>query len=415
MRIGLLSQWYAPEPVTIPAVLAGELSRRGHSVRVLTGFPNFPAGRLYEGFRIAWRQDSEVSGVKIRRTALFPSHGRSGAGRIVNYGTFAITSLAFGVKWFDGIDALWVYNSPPTVGLPTWFIKSRYRPRVVMHVMDMWPESLQASGFVSSAVKLPLVRWGIDRWLSMTYRVADSMACTSRAQIELLAQRGVPRSKLSYVPIWVDETIFHPLDRDRELAESLGLGGKTVLLYAGAIGEPQGLDVLVDACARLKDDPTFHCVVAGSGVAESRLRDRVLFEQISNISFLGRWPMSDMTRLMSIGDIHFVSLRADPLAQLAMPSKLPATLACGKPVIVSAQGDAAKVVERAGAGWTCAPGDARQLEAAIRSAVSASPSTLGMMGQRARQAYRSEFALASAVDRLEQLLSGGNLEGAHVA
>ena len=415
MRIGLLSQWYAPEPVTIPAVLAGELSRRGHTIRVLTGFPNFPAGRLYEGYHMAWRQDSEVSGVRIRRTALLPSHGRSGAGRMVNFGTFAITSFAFGTKWFDGIDGLWVYNSPPTVGLPTWFIKFRYRPRVVMHVMDIWPESLQASGFGGSAIKLPVVRWGIDKWLSMTYRVADSVACTSRAQIELLTQRGVPRNKLSYVPIWVDETVFYPLDRDQELAESLGVGGKTVLLYAGAIGEPQGLDVLVEACARLKDDPTFHCVVAGSGVAESRLRDRVLLEQITNISFVGRWPMRDMTRLMSIGDIHFVGLRADPLAQLAMPSKLPATLACAKPVIVSARGDAAQVVERAGAGWTCAPGDARQLEAAIRSALSASPATLRMMGHRALQAYQSEFALKSAVDRLEQLLSGRSLEGAYVA
>jgi glycosyltransferase involved in cell wall biosynthesis len=284
-----------------------------------------------------------------------------------------------------------------------------------MHVMDLWPESLQASGFGNSVFRWPLVKRGLDRWLSMTYEVADSIACTSRAQIELLAQRGVPRNKLSYVPIWVDESVFYPTQRDEALAADLGITGKTVLLYAGAIGEPQGLDVLIEACVRLKDESSFHCIVAGSGVAEPRLRAQVKRERLANISFLGRWPIKDMTRLMSVGDIHFVSLRSDPLAQLAMPSKLPATLACGKPIIVAALGDAASVVARAGAGWSCPPGNVEQLETAIRAALAASPVTLQTMGQRGRKAYEAEFAVGTAVDRLEQLLSGAEIEGKDVA
>jgi putative colanic acid biosynthesis glycosyltransferase WcaI len=415
LRVGLLSQWYEPEPVSIPAVLARELSRRAHSVRVLTGFPNFPEGRIYAGYRMSWRRDGNVSEVPVRRVALFPSHGPSGVGRLLNYGSFAISASALGTGWLRDIEALWVYNSPPTVGLPAWIIKSRYRPRVVMHVMDLWPESLQASGFGDSLLKWPLVRRGLDKWLSMTYEVADAVACTSHAQIELLAQRGVPRSKLSYVPVWVDESIFYPTRRDDTLAADLGIRGKTVLLYAGAIGEPQGLDVLIEACMRLRDEPTFHCVVAGSGIVESRLRAHAEREALRNISFLGRWPIKDMTRLMSIGDIHLVSLRSDPLAQVAMPSKLPATLACGKPVIVAARGDAAGVVARAGAGWVCSPGNAEELETAIRAALAASPGALRAMAQRGRKAYESEFAVVTNVGRLERLLSGAKIEGKDAA
>jgi glycosyltransferase involved in cell wall biosynthesis len=122
-----------------------------------------------------------------------------------------------------------------------------------------------------------------------------------------------------------------------------------------------------------------------------------------------------MTRLMSVGDVHFVSLRSDPLAQVAMPSKLPATLACGKPVIVAALGDAARVVASAGAGWCCAPGNVDELEAAIRTALAASPGSLSEIGVRARRAYESEFAVDGAVDRLERLLSGAKIEDRDVA
>jgi colanic acid biosynthesis glycosyl transferase WcaI len=411
VRIGVFSQWYEPEPTIIPGVLARELTRRHHSVRVLTGFPNYPEGRIYDGYRLAGRADEVQSGVAVRRVALYPSHSPSTVGRLTNYASFALSASVWGPSWFKSIEALWVSNSPPTVGLPTWLIKVRHRPRVVLHVMDLWPESLIASGFGRSMLRWPAIEGGIDRWLSMTYKVADSIACTSRRQIELLTNRGVPTGKLSYVPIWVDEAVFHPSDRDEALADKLGVTGKTVLLYAGAIGEPQGLGTLLEACARLRDESSFHCLIAGTGVAEERLRAQAKEAGLRNISFLGRWPSNDMTRLMSIGDIHFVSIRPDSLAEIAMPSKVPATLACGKPIIVAARGDAAAAVSRSGAGWTCAPGDARQLETTIRTSLAAGDCNRREMGRRAREAYEAEFAVSIGIERVERLLAGGSAGG----
>ena len=113
-----------------------------------------------------------------------------------------------------------------------------------------------------------------------------------------------------------------------------------------------------------------------------------------------------MTRLMSVGDIHLVSLRADPIAEIAMPSKLPATLACAKPLIVAARGEAAGLVARSGAGWTCEPGDVAELQAAIRSALGAGKRGLEAMGRRGREVYEAEFSLGIGVERIERLLSG---------
>lgn len=413
MQIGLLSQWYEPEPAVVPSVLARELGKRGHSVKVLTGFPNYPRGRLYDGYHIAWRHDSTVSGVPVRRVALFPSHGPSAVGRLANYGSFAATAALWGASFLKGVEGLWVSNAPPTVGLPTWVIKARYRPRVVLHIMDLWPESLMASGF-GSMLKWQWLEQALDKWLLLTYRHADSIACSSRTQIELLARRGVPRAKLSYVPIWVDERLFQPMEPDLSLAADLGVMGKTVLLYAGAIGEPQGLDPLMEVCGHLLDKPSFHCLIAGSGAVEARLRARAEDLRLTNVSFLGRWPIGDIARLMSIGDVHLVSLRADPLAEVAMPSKVPATLACGKPIIVAAQGEAAGVVSRSGAGWACVPGDPDGLEAAVREALAAGPCRRREMGRQAREAYEAEFAVDIGVDRVEQLLTGETVRETHV-
>jgi glycosyltransferase involved in cell wall biosynthesis len=273
--------------------------------------------------------------------------------------------------------------------------------------MDLWPESLMASGF-RSIMKWRWLEWTLERWLALTYETADAIACSSRSQIELLAQRGVAPTKLSYVPIWVDETLFRPIEPDVSLAADLGVKGKTVLMYAGAIGEPQGLDPLIEVCGQLRDEPSFHCLIAGSGSAEPRLRARAKDMGLSNVSFLGRWPMADVARLMSIGDVHLVSLRHDPLAELAMPSKVPATLACGKPMIVAAEGDAARVISSSGAGWACTPGDRHGLEAAVRDALGAGACRLQAMGRQAREAYEAEFAVDIGVDRVEQLLAGGS-------
>ena len=412
MEVGLVSQWFEPEPATIPSVLARELGKRGHSVKVLTGFPNYPQGRLYDGYRMAWRADSSVSGVPVRRVALFPSHGPSTIGRLANYASFAATASLLGSGFLKGVDGLWVSNAPPTVGLPTWVIKARYRPRVVLHIMDLWPESLMASGF-GSIVKWRWLEWALERWLALTYETADAIACSSRSQIELLAHRGVAASKLSYVPIWVDETLFRPIEPDVSLAADLGVTGKTVLMYVGAIGEPQGLDPLIEVCGQLRDEPGFHCLIAGSGSAEARLRARAHDMGLTNVSFLGRWPISDITRLMSVGDVHFVSLRRDPLAEVAMPSKVPATLACGKPMIVAAEGEAVGVVSRTGAGWACTPGDRDGLEAAIREALGAGACRLQTMGRQAREAYEAEFAVDIGVERVEQLMVG-SAQGEHV-
>ena len=114
MRVGILSQWFPPEtgPASIPGVLARGLVERGHDVTVLTGYPNYPTGVLYDGFSMKAREDYDEHGYAIRRVALYPDHSNRISGRLLNYGSFAASAIAFGTSALKGIDVLWVYNSP---------------------------------------------------------------------------------------------------------------------------------------------------------------------------------------------------------------------------------------------------------------------------------------------------------------
>ena len=144
MRIGILSQWYEPESggASIPGVLARGLSRRGHDVRVLTGFPNYPTGRIYPGYRQRARHQEVSGGVTVTRVPLLPNHDSSTAKRAANYGSFAVSASSLGLSEMRKLDALWVYNSPATISLPMWLLRYGAGVPVVLHNMDMWPDSV---------------------------------------------------------------------------------------------------------------------------------------------------------------------------------------------------------------------------------------------------------------------------------
>jgi glycosyltransferase involved in cell wall biosynthesis len=411
VKFGILSQWFDPEPgsAAVPGVLARALVERGHQVQVVTGFPNYPTGKVADGYRIRWRHDEAaasgpVAGPAVRRVALYPSHDRSAWRRLANYGSFALSASAAALPALRGADAVWVYNSPATVGLPSALASAGGGPPHLMHVLDLWPDSIAFSGLAGGrayARMAPL----LERWCAFTYRQAAAIACISRGTLDQLKARGVPPAKLHYVPVWTNEHLHRPRDRDTPLAEALGVADSFVVLYAGNLGDAQGLDGLVEACARLGDLPRLRCLVAGSGTAEGRLRARAERLRLTNLTFLGRWPAADMGGLMSIGDVHVVSLNDHPLASITMPSKLPATLASGRAVCAVATGETARVVEHAGAGWTVPPGDPCALAGALRAAYAMGREGTAEVGGRARRYYEAELALDRGVDTIEGLLT----------
>ena len=403
-RVLLLTQWFDPEPgpASLPGVLARGLADRGHSVQVVTGFPNYPTGVLHKGYRIRRKLDESVGPIAVRRVALYPSHDKSTARRLVNYFSFGASAAISGVGAFRDVDVIWVYASPLTLSWPIWATRLLRVP-AVLHALDLWPDTLSVSGFDRGGLAARPAGALLSAWSRSMYRAGDVVAYHSPGVGDVLARRGIPRDRLAYVPLWTDEQIFRPGGPDMRV--ELGIPEDTiVLLYAGTIGAAQGLDSLVEAC-RLLNDHRILCLVAGSGSSETDLKDQARRGGADNIRFLGRVPSQRMTELMATADLCYIGLRPHPLSAITMPSKTQAVLAAGRAALVAAEGDVADVIAASGAGWSVPPDDAAAIAERVREACSIGRPGLAELGRSGRTFYERTFSVRRGVHRIEELLT----------
>jgi glycosyltransferase involved in cell wall biosynthesis len=405
LRVGILSQWFDPEPGggAIPGALARELDRRGHDVTVVTAFPNYPTGEIYNGYRQRLRSESTDGQVRIRRVAIYPSHDGSPLRRSLNYVSFAASATTSGLTALRGLDAIWVYNSPATTSLPAAVAKYLLRVPHVLHVMDLWPDSIFETAFGGRTLRNGTSKSLLDSWCDWTYSLADSVAFVTPGVGEVLALRGVPQDKLHYIPVWADATasaLAPPtLRSDLRVPDD-----HLLLLYAGTMGEAQGLSALIQALALVRDTTSVTCLLAGTGTAVQELTDMARTLGLGDVRFLGQLPREAMPGLMAAADVHVVALRDSALSRITMPSKIQTTLASGKPFIAAVSGDAAVAAKASEAAFVATPGDPQSIADAILLAAEATPEQLRTMGAKGRAHYESRYSLQSGVDRIESLL-----------
>lgn len=404
MRVGILSQWFDPESggATLPGVLARGLVARGHQVQVVTGFPNYPEGRLYPGYRMSWRSDTQREGYSLRRVALYPDHSSSARGRVTNYTSFAASATAFGAAKLLDVDALWVYNSPATVALPMWAIQGLGRVPTVLHNMDMWPDSVLQAGFLPRR-GARIIKGGLEAWVRAMYRAADIVAYLSPSAGEELARRGVPRSKLRFAPVWIDEDVFKPGD-GADLRRELGYGETDLVVsYAGALGRAQGVGTLIEAVLSLPEDLRVKCLVIGSGIDAGDIA-AIAREHPTRVKFLGQIPHREMTDYAAVADLCYVGLADLEESRFTAPSKVPAIMATAKPMLAAASGDTAELVVSASAGFVARPGDSRSVAHSIVEAASLGRQGLSEVGSEARNYYVRERSADVGIERVITLL-----------
>lgn len=398
MKIGIVSQWYPPEPAYIPGHLADELAARGHTVRVLTGFPNYPGGTLYEGYRQRWSTVESHNGVTVRRVPLYASHDSSGLKRAANYLSFAATSAAAATSFLNGADAVYVYLTPATVFAAPALLKALRGIPSVIHVQDVWPDSVTASPMAPRGLAGRAVERALTVAVRRIYRTASAIAVIAPSMRDLLVERGARPEKIRVVLNWANESLFRPVTAKADI----GRRQRCTFMYAGAMGPFQNVGDSVCAAAAVAD--VADLVLVGSGIDEDAARAMAADLRADNVRFLGRRPAEEMAGLYAAADFQLVTLRDLPMFRGTIPSKLQAALACGSPVLVSAPGDCAELVERAGVGLACPPEDWRALADRMRQAAKVPPAERAEMGRRAVETYRTRMSLKAGVDAIEEML-----------
>ncbi len=402
MRVLILTQYYPPEPITKPHELAGGLAERGHEVVVITAFPHYPAGRLYPGTHLRhWKWDN-LDGIRILRLPLYPDHSRSPVRRILNYGTFAVTASVLGSALSGPVDIMYAEHPPLTIGLAAWFLGRVRRIPFLYGVNDLWPESIEATGMVRNQGFLRF----IGRLERFVYKRAAAIAVISNGIKQNLVGKGVPPEKVHVIPHWADESVYRPVPPDPELARQLGMAGRFNVVFAGQLGLAQGLDVVLEAAGEVVDLTDVQFVLVGDGTDAERLRRVAGERRLNNVRFLGRQPAAQMPHIFAISDVLLVHLRDDPLFRITSPSKTITYMACGRPVLMAVEGDAADVIRTAGAGVTCRSGDAKDLAETVRQLRTMDGAELEKMGRAGREAFLASFSRGVLLDRYEAILSG---------
>ena len=397
MRILILNQYCTPEPNFKSVPFARELIRRGHEVCILTGFPNYPGGKLYPGYRQRWRQRETLDGVPILRIPYFISHDRSGLRRMVTYGSFALAAtgpLLFGWK----PDLIYVWHLVPT-GLAAALAGSCRRVPFVIDIQDLWPDAVLHSGMGH-----PCMRRALHAACNLVYRCAARVVVLSPGFKQRLIERGVPPAKIDLIYNWCDE--FNLLQTPQKPADDVRqvFSGHFNILFAGMMNHAQGLDAVFAAAASLSvNHPQIQFVFMGGGSEVERLRQKAGIVSPTNTRFLPRCSSSEAAGITSMADAMLVHLRKDPLFTITIPSKIGACLAMAKPILIGVQGDASDLVLRAGAGITCEPESPASIaDAAVR--MSELPTAARTeMGRSGAAFYRRELSLSTGVDRFESL------------
>lgn len=405
LRVLMVSQWYDPEggSAAQAGVIARALRDRGIDVEVLTGIPNYPSGQVAAGYRIRPYQREVLDGITVHRAPLWPSHDASAARRMGNYLSWAVSASVVAAVGRFGPDVVLVHSTPATAALPALLLNLLRGIPFVVHVQDLWPQTVLSSDFLNDRRRRLLER-PLHAMCDSIYRRASAVAVTSPGMVPLVASRGIDPAKIVFVPNWADEHVFRPHARDTELARSLGIERRFTVMYAGNFGPYQRLDSLLDAADQLRERQDIGFALVGGGVMERTLRDTAARLALESVVFVPPVPFSEMTRVLALGDAHLVSLQDLALFRTTLPSKIQATLASGRPLIGAVTGDAADVVRHSGAGPVVPPGDVPSLVGAVTSLADADSAAVLELGRQARAYYDSTFSERASSTQLVELL-----------
>ena len=409
MKILFITQYFAPE-TEIGGIrileIASRLRDMGHEITVLTGLPNYPNGKLFDGYRRkAWRGTwtETINGLQVTRVPLFPSHDKKSIPRLLNYFSFLFFSSLRSL--FMKRPDIVVCTSPPlTIGLTAWIAARRFRVPFLLEIRDLWPEAAIELGYL----KNPRIRRLAYALESFLYSRAAKIISVSEGMRADLRKRGIPASRCEVICNGVDVQLFAPANSEspaNEVVARLQQEGNVVGVYLGTISVYHGVDCMLDLLERLSAEPRIKVVFAAGGSARGDLESEVAKHGLSNAIFLPPPPRKEMPSVISAADFCLAFVKPGPFSRWLLSSKVFMYMSCGRPVFAAAVGETARVIQEAGAGIVedaTAEGIERLAQTIARVGRGLEIEHMGANGRRYAEHYCSWESLAASYERVLQ-------------
>lgn len=366
MHILFLTDNFPPE-VNAPASRTFEHAREwvkaGHRVTVMTCAPNFPKGRVFDGYRNRWWQSEWMEGIRIIRVWTYITANEGFIRRILDYVSFML-STTLAAPFVRKVDVV-VGTSPQFFTVCAAYLVSRMkRISFVFELRDLWPESIKAVGAMRDSLAIRL----LERVEMFLYRKAAAIVSVTHSFKRKLIERGIDGNKIHVVTNGVDISRFQPQEKDAILAARLGLANCFVAGYIGTHGLAHGLETLLDAAALMKsrsDTEDVRFLFLGDGARKAEIVSAARERNLGNVIFLDSVPKEEVVRYWSLLDASIIHLRDTELFSTVIPSKLFESMGMGLPVLHGVPGESAEIVRREGVGIVFESGNAAELCAAM--------------------------------------------------
>lgn len=393
MNILVVSQYFYPESFRVNSFCL-ELKRRGHNVTVLTGYPQYPYGRIYDGYGFKIPHKKEWNGIHIVRVKTHPR--KSGIfGHLRNCTSYVSSAKKWVKKCNEKFDAIYVFEvSPVTVGLPAVAYKKKFSTPMFFNVQDLWPENVE----VILGIKNPIVIGAINSIVKKIYKHSDKILCSSDGFIENIKSRGVLEDKLVYWPQFCEDPNVSSLERPKRLSDDT-----FNIVFAGNIGQAQGLDMLVETAYALREEK-IRWFIVGDGRYSQALKEKVSDLCLEDkIIFTGWLSEEDANAYVHFADCAYLSFVPNKVFNMTIPAKLQTYLACGVPVLAAAGGESAAIIKEAECGTAVNP-DVDSVVVAVKYLMSLSKEELDKMRENSRAYFEQHFTKEKLVDQFEKLL-----------
>ncbi|MCK4904069.1 MAG: glycosyltransferase family 4 protein [Candidatus Marinimicrobia bacterium] len=348
VRVLFLSHFYPPEMGGAAARISGLakwLVKFGHEVTVITGYPNYPTGKIFPEYINKKNKVEYIDNVKILRARVLPVSYHSILVRLINYFTLFFSALWIGIKKRNNFDIIIASSPPLTIGILGLILSKIYKIPWIFDIRDIWPDIAVEAGMLKGN---GIVHKLSKKLADYLYRQATYITPVTERKLTKIEKIDIPISKISVVSNGVDFDLINNVKR-KDWRRELGLENKFILSYAGLIGIAQGVNVIIETAIRLKEENDIHFLIVGEGVEKQKLQNRVESLELNNITFLPSQPKELIPSLLTTSDIALIPLVSDKLLD-AVPSKLLEAWACKLPIILIAGGEAADIVSEAQGG-----------------------------------------------------------------
>lgn len=401
MHILLVSQYFWPETFRIND-LAISLLERGNEVTVLTGKPNYPQGKIYNGYSFWGYTKENYKGINIIRVPLAPRVNGSGKYLALNYVSFVFFSciyILFHRKKYDV--SLTFALSPITSVYPAILHKVLYKTKTTMWVQDLWPESVSAAGKMSNKFIMNL----LNSMVRNIYRNTDEIFIQSEAFEQSIKSKGVSPTKLHYIPNWAED-LFTDKRQINETKYKGIIPKGFIVMFAGNIGEAQDFDSIIKAAIQTKDNVEIKWVIIGDGRKKKEVEKIIKEKGLTETVFLlGRYPVEEMPNLFTHADLMLVSLKDEEIFSLTIPSKIQSYMAFGKPIVSMLNGIGNKIIKEADCGYNATAGNYKKLADNVILAANTDRKILESKGNNGMQFYKENFSKEKVIDNLLSFLN----------